>query len=131
MPSQCAHVPPAYRLHKSSGRARLIVAGQHIYLGPYGSPESREKYARLIAQLAVSPPQVPQLNSELPVEELSVKELILRYKNGILLHLAQTASRWRSIYTIARPRARPKAYRSESCLTRPGHDGSCRETILC
>jgi hypothetical protein len=41
---------PTYRLHKPSGQARVIVNGEHIYLGPFGSPESQEKYARLIAE---------------------------------------------------------------------------------
>ncbi|MGA2255195.1 MAG: tyrosine-type recombinase/integrase [Thermoguttaceae bacterium] len=45
---------PAYRLHKPSGQARVIINGEHLYLGIYGSPESQEKYARLLAELAVS-----------------------------------------------------------------------------
>lgn len=56
------HVP-AYKLHKPSGQARVIIRGQHIYLGPYGSDESREKYARLIGELAVTPQAVPAANS--------------------------------------------------------------------
>ena len=68
MPSQSAHVPPAYRLHKSSGRARVIVAGRQIYLGPYGSPESREKYARLIAEIAGAPPQATRPNGRLQAD---------------------------------------------------------------
>ena len=47
------HVP-SYRLHKPSGQARVIIDGEHIYLGPYGSPESHERYARLIAERAAS-----------------------------------------------------------------------------
>jgi len=41
---------PSYGHHKPSGQARVILNGKHIYLGPYGSPESREAYARLIAE---------------------------------------------------------------------------------
>ncbi len=41
---------PAYRLHKPSGQVRVIVGGDHIYLGRYGATESREKYARVIAE---------------------------------------------------------------------------------
>jgi len=41
---------PKYGLHKKSGHARVLIDGKHVYLGPYGSPESREKYARLIAE---------------------------------------------------------------------------------
>jgi hypothetical protein len=45
---------PSYRLHKPSGQARVIINGEHLYLGIYGSPESQEKYAPLLAELAVS-----------------------------------------------------------------------------
>jgi len=44
---------PAYGLHKPTGQARVILQGRHFYLGPYGSPESRQKYARLVAELGV------------------------------------------------------------------------------
>ena len=40
---------PSYRLHKASGQARTIINGRHIYLGKYGSPESRQRYALLFA----------------------------------------------------------------------------------
>ena len=43
---------PSYRLHKPSGQARTIIHGRHIYLGKFNSPESREKYARLLAELS-------------------------------------------------------------------------------
>ena len=39
---------PSYRLHKPSGQARTIIGGRHVYLGKYNSPESRQRYARLI-----------------------------------------------------------------------------------
>lgn len=32
---------PKYSLHKPSGRARVILNGRHIFLGKYGSDESR------------------------------------------------------------------------------------------
>lgn len=54
MPQTAEHVP-AYKLHKPTGQARVIIRGRHVYLGRYGSPESREKYARLIAEEASSP----------------------------------------------------------------------------
>ena len=73
------HVP-AYRLHKPSGQARVIVGGEHIYLGRYGSTESREKYARIIAESSTG-----QLGGTKPTSnggalpELSINELILSY----------------------------------------------------
>ena len=42
--------PPAYRLHKARNCAVVTIDGKNHYLGPYGSPESHEKYARLIAE---------------------------------------------------------------------------------
>ena len=45
---------PKYSLHKSSGRARVILNGRHIFLGKYGSEESLERYNRLVAELASS-----------------------------------------------------------------------------
>ncbi|MFH1918784.1 MAG: hypothetical protein ABIP48_02710 [Planctomycetota bacterium] len=41
---------PKYRLHKPSGQALVQVAGQRIYLGKYGSDESRRKYDQIIGQ---------------------------------------------------------------------------------
>lgn len=46
---------PKYGYHKGSGQARVLIGGRHIYLGRYGSPESREAYARAIAEAAALP----------------------------------------------------------------------------
>jgi hypothetical protein len=42
--------PPTYRLHKPRNWAVVTIEGRNHYLVPYGSPESHEKYARLIAE---------------------------------------------------------------------------------
>ena len=46
---------PSYRLHKQSGQAvvTLTLNGvrKDILLGPHGSPESKEEYERVLAQL--------------------------------------------------------------------------------
>jgi integrase len=44
---------PAYRLHKPSGQARVIIDGKSVYLGPFASPESETEYKRRIAKLLV------------------------------------------------------------------------------
>ena len=78
MPST-PHIP-AYRLHKSSGQARVILRTKHVYLGQYGTPESWEKYQRLIAEQitgGVPTPAVTTLVTSRPV--LLIKELILMY----------------------------------------------------
>jgi hypothetical protein len=70
--------PPSYRLHKSSGRARVRLNGDEVYLGVFGSEDSKKKYAKLIAEYSAgaifdqgSPPIV---NSD-----VSISELILSY----------------------------------------------------
>lgn len=73
--------PPSYRLHKARNSAVVTIDGKNHYLGPYGSPESHEKYARLIARWGAggrapaNPPDPPEGAGG------TVNELILRYPN--------------------------------------------------
>lgn len=39
---------PAYLLHKPTGQARVRIDGKDHYLGPFNSPESRERYDELV-----------------------------------------------------------------------------------
>ena len=78
MPRQNGKVP-AYRLHKPSGQARAIVGGKHIYLGRHSSPASREKYARIIAELSASSPTTAGESPACAQPGLSVNELPLRH----------------------------------------------------
>lgn len=48
MPRQKSQVP-AYLLHQATGQARVRIRGRDIYLGPYGSDESRRRYGEVIA----------------------------------------------------------------------------------
>lgn len=41
---------PSYLLHKPTGQSRIRIDGKDIYLGPYDSPESRERYDDLISE---------------------------------------------------------------------------------
>lgn len=41
---------PAYLRHKATGQARCRINGKDLYLGPYGSPQSREKYEELVSE---------------------------------------------------------------------------------
>lgn len=75
---------PKYRLHKGSGQALVQIDGERIYLGKYGSPESEEKYQRLIAEWLVSKqerkPDVSQ-GDAVPTTryDLSINEILLAY----------------------------------------------------
>ena len=42
---------PKYFLHKPSGHAKTRCGGKDTYLSRYGSPESKEAYARFIASI--------------------------------------------------------------------------------
>jgi integrase len=50
---------PSLRHHKPSGQAVVTLAGRDIYLGSWGSPESRVEYERVIGEWLVSR-QAPQ-----------------------------------------------------------------------
>ena len=45
---------PKYRLHKPTGHVLVEIRRQRIYSGKHGSPKSKEKYGRLIAQFVSS-----------------------------------------------------------------------------
>jgi len=72
--------PPSYRLHRARNCAVVILHGQNHYLGPYGSPESHEKYARLIAEWHAGGNRDGQpVAATVFNETISVSELILAY----------------------------------------------------
>jgi integrase len=68
---------PSYRHHKARNLAVVTINGKDHYLGPYESPQSREKYHRLIAEWLGGQElrEVPRNGTP----SLSVNELILRY----------------------------------------------------
>jgi integrase len=80
MPRRKSGEPPKYRLHKARNLAVVTIDGQDHYLGGYGSPESREKYAVLIAQHA-RPKVGPAVSAEavIGIVPLRVADLTLRY----------------------------------------------------
>jgi hypothetical protein len=81
---------PACRPHKPSGQARVIIAGKHIYLGAFGSPESREKYARLITQhFSSQSAQIPASGETATAPLLSINELLLRYLQFAMQYYVQ------------------------------------------
>lgn len=69
---------PAYRLHKSSGRAVCYIGRKEHYLGVHGSPESRQKYAELISRLTGGEPAM-SVTTDKPPAQHSVAKLCTRY----------------------------------------------------
>lgn len=59
--SRPAKWPPPIQFHRASGQARVRIAGKDHYLGPHGSQEAQEAYARLLASLTSGkPPERPK-----------------------------------------------------------------------
>jgi len=69
---------PAYGLHRPTGQARVIIDGRHVYLGKHGSPESWEKYHRLIAE-RLACPGVAASPAPPHDKDLTIIELIAAY----------------------------------------------------
>lgn len=82
--------PPSYRYHKPTGQAVVRLNGVDHYLGRHGTPKSREKYDRLIAEWLMtgrqpspsprstpiasppaSPPLVQSAASRMSIDELT------------------------------------------------------------
>ncbi len=78
MPRSSASAPPRYRLHRARNLAVVTIDGKDVYLGRYGTPESREKYSQLIADW--KPPVAARATEARPLKAtLTIGELTLRY----------------------------------------------------
>jgi len=72
---------PSYRLYKRTGQGVVTIDGHDHYLGPFGSPSSKQKYAALIRawqqrqEQPAAEPHAPLVPNERP----TVNELILAY----------------------------------------------------
>jgi hypothetical protein len=69
---------PSYRLHKRSGQAIVTLGDRMVYLGEYGTDESRAEYDRVIHEwFAQGRPKValdPSIG-----DGITLKELVLAY----------------------------------------------------
>ena len=80
---------PSYCRHKASGQAYVTLDGREHYLGVYGTPESRERYARLIAEHTAGD---SSLAMPAPASSsLSISELALVYweRHVLKVHVSE------------------------------------------
>jgi integrase len=103
---------PKYRRNKASNRAFVQIKGRRHYLGKWDSPDSRERYGRLVAEMAVSPAAAEKLTPLTPAAtQLTVVELCDAYhefargyyvKNGQpsnwLYHIRLVLGKLRDLY---------------------------------
>jgi hypothetical protein len=70
-------------MHKASGRAVVRIQGRDIYLGPYGSEESHDRYQRFLAEWRVrrAESRAAAAGSKPTCQShLTISEVLLRYR---------------------------------------------------
>ncbi len=71
---------PSYRRHEPAGQAVVTLNGCDIYLGSYGSKESRAEYDRPIGEWLAAGRALPRPQSDFTVAELAIR--YWRFANG-------------------------------------------------
>jgi integrase len=66
---------PSYRKH-SSGQARVTLNGKDKLLGPYGSPESKQEYKKVVAEWLASG---KSSSFDVPAKQLLICEMLVQY----------------------------------------------------
>jgi len=81
---------PSYRKHKPTKLAVVTLGGNDIYLGKYGTTESRTEYARLVAEYLKRKgepvPPATLLAAQRPAKNITVVEAADRYLTWLLAH---------------------------------------------
>lgn len=77
---------PSYLLHKSSGQARVKVHGKDIYLGKYGSPESKREYRKVCAELEATGGVAPPSPKAAPLLVLELASAFLAHARRHYVH---------------------------------------------
>jgi integrase len=67
---------PSYRHHKPTNQAVVTLSGRDHYLGSYGSQESRQQYARLLAEWEASN-RSPTFGE--PIETLTMAQVVMAF----------------------------------------------------
>ncbi len=64
---------PVYGNHVTSGQARTTVNGKRISIGVYGSPDTKAKFEKILADWeAAHAERTPVINGDLTVSRLAV-----------------------------------------------------------
>jgi integrase len=88
MPARSTRIP-SYRHYRPKDLAVVRIDGRDHYLGKYDSPESRQRYHRLIAEWLASADRSPATADPAqarPAPPLEIKDLILAYWRHAELH---------------------------------------------
>jgi integrase len=93
---------PSYRLHKPTNQAVVTIRGRDVYLGKFGTPESKQRYKDEIAKMLDSKADVPiaKKGSRLTVSEAvrlfdsQTNQLNYRDKNHFAKAFEPLLDRW-------------------------------------
>lgn len=99
MPRKALGVP-SYCLHKTSGQAVVRIGGRDVYLGPYGSEESKNEYARVLAECRVRrEEQVAEASTLMATVDpsMTLSEVLLRYQEFAKGYYTKDGDRRRSL----------------------------------
>ena len=73
---------PKYRLHKPSGQAVVTLNGRDVYLGAYGSPESKARYNQLVAGWQRSGRTSP-IQKNHAAKSVTIDEMLVAYMGHV------------------------------------------------
>jgi hypothetical protein len=73
------HRPPKSSQLKASGRAVVAIAGEDVYLGAYGSRDSRERYDRAVAEWLASGRSPRPRRAQRSDDPFTVARLVLQF----------------------------------------------------
>ena len=65
---------PSYCRHRGTGQAYVVLSGKTIYLGKYGTAESKAEYHRQVGEWQTAGCNLPS-----SADDRSVNEIILAY----------------------------------------------------
>jgi hypothetical protein len=72
-----ARVSHQYRLHRASGRAFVVLEGKRVYLGKFGTEESKQRYRIVLAEWKTTG-RIPD-NRDAPAAGPTINEILVPY----------------------------------------------------
>ena len=103
-PRFARRLPPKYCLHKSSGNARIRYKGEEIYFGKFDAPESREAYAKFLAE-HWSPTNEPKPRVKQEGDLITIKYLAVEYAKmaqQLYQKMGEPTSEWSIVQIVIR-----------------------------
>ena len=92
---------PTYGHHKPTGQARCYVNGKTVYLGKYGSEESRIRFGEIVATVISGIPVDPFVTKSAdPASGLTINELVLAFMRHADTHYVKNGEPTSEIHCL-------------------------------